>query len=634
MDARNISSDGSNRFGKSSWTAASGLKPVALDRIRVGGFLGRRVEANVKSLLAGLNSPMPEAFESFSRGQIPSERGGSRLSDLFKWVEGAAYALSHAPDAELGLELERIADLIQQAMPSLSNHPPSYGNLYVAGHFFQAAVAHQLATGNPELLDLACEWADRLIEQDRQRGWKGAATHHPSVEMGLITLARRTGDARYLNFAESVIGRFEVGETVGGLRIGKHARHAVCVTYLLTALAESALDTSSAGILERLNRLWEELVSTRLYLAGGIGYGEIIPEFPYDLPQVLEPGAHKDVAETCASVGLMMLTWRLFGAAPQSRHFDAIENTLYNHFLGALSLDHQGIFYFNPLRLLGTYPKVDLDRDAYRRTSLPELHRTSCCFTNAWRFLSILPQYVSSSDAESIYINLYTTCSFEHRLGDEVSISVEMESDYPHDGAVRLTITPSRPAAFRLFLRIPAWVSRGMLSISGESPCEVSGGSYHPVERLWHPGTRMTLEFEMPVRAIQSRPEITANLGQIAFARGPLIYCIEQADSDLPLESLCVSARLENVLNAVEAEWRPDFLEGVHVLHLPISSLSVPRHAGGDPYFEAGGVANSGSIPMVPYYARANRVGPSRWITLIGVWEEASGITKSLTPSD
>ena len=414
MDTRDLSPDGSKHSTKSSWTANTRLRPIALNKIQMGGFLGKRVEANVKSLLAGLSSEMPEAFEAYARDQIPSERGSSRLSDLFKWVEGAAYTLLHTPDPKLSLALDGMANLICQAMPSLSNHRSSYNNLYVAGHFFQAATAHELSTGDTKLLDLACEWADCLLEKDLQE----KPTHHPCIEMGLIYLGRRTGDTRYRNFAKAIIQSFEVGKSVGDLKISTHDRHAVCVTYLLTAMTELATDTSDTSALKHLNDLWNELVSTRLYLAGGIGYGEIIPKVPYDLPQVLGPDEHKDVAETCASIGMMMLTWRLFGANPQNQHFDTIENTLYNHFLGALSLDQQGIFYFNPLRLLGTHPKKDLDRDAYQRTFLPELHRTSCCFTNVWRFLSVLPQYISSASTDSIYINLYTTSSFEHQLDE------------------------------------------------------------------------------------------------------------------------------------------------------------------------------------------------------------------------
>ena len=168
-----------------------------------------------------------------------------------------------------------------------------------------------------------------------------------------------------------------------------------------------------------------------------------------------------------------------------------------------------------------------------------------------------------------------------------------METDYPHDGAVRVTVKPSRPAEFNLVLRIPAWISKGTCSISDDTPIEVNCGAYHIIDRLWQPETHIVLDFEMPVRAIQSKPEIVANRDQIAFAKGPLIYCAEQTDIDLPLESLRLPPQFEN---AATAEWRPDFLGGVHVLHLPLSSASVH---------------------LIPYYARANRSKSSQWITLI-----------------
>ena len=112
-------------------------KSVPLDQIQVDGFLGRRIRANVQSLLAGLTSPIAEAFEAMADGRLPTTRGGSRLSDLFKWLEGASYAAINNPSADLTSELSRVVDLIRSALPTLKTYPAGYQNLYVAGHFFQ-----------------------------------------------------------------------------------------------------------------------------------------------------------------------------------------------------------------------------------------------------------------------------------------------------------------------------------------------------------------------------------------------------------------------------------------------------------------------------------------------------------------
>ena len=83
--------------------------------------------------------------------------------------------------------------------------------------------------------------------------------------------------------------------------------------YLLTAVAD--LVRSGKGPDQRLNdavyRLWNNMIDRKMYLTGGIGAMQQWEGFGIDyfLPQGTDEGGC--YAETCASIGIMMLAERI-----------------------------------------------------------------------------------------------------------------------------------------------------------------------------------------------------------------------------------------------------------------------------------------------------------------------------------
>jgi len=142
-------------------------RPVSLRNVRPGGFLGRRIDRNGWSILMGLQSAIPRGFQARAAGrQAPENMRLAADSDLYKWLEGACYTLAATGDVALRAEIDRIAGLIlacqepdgyinTQVPPHARFDPKINHDLYIAGHFFEAAVAHWRATGASELLEAA-----------------------------------------------------------------------------------------------------------------------------------------------------------------------------------------------------------------------------------------------------------------------------------------------------------------------------------------------------------------------------------------------------------------------------------------------------------------------------------------------
>ena len=102
-------------------------------------------------------------------------------SDVYKWLEEAAYALAYQPDAQLQALCDEVVDLIARAQQPdgyldtpfqiksggyarrrrFSQIQQSH-EMYVMGHYIEAGVAYWQVTGNEQALQIACRMADCL----------------------------------------------------------------------------------------------------------------------------------------------------------------------------------------------------------------------------------------------------------------------------------------------------------------------------------------------------------------------------------------------------------------------------------------------------------------------------------------
>jgi DUF1680 family protein len=85
---------------------------------------------------------------------------------------------------------------------------------------------------------------------------------------------------------------------------------------------------------------------------------------------------------------------------------------------------------------------------------------------------------------------------------------------------------------FTLKLRIPGWARDAAATLNGE-PIDVTAATngYLAISRTWYPGDAVLLDLPMPAERIYAHPAVTADLGRVALRRGPLVYCLEEADN-------------------------------------------------------------------------------------------------------
>jgi uncharacterized protein len=608
------------------------LRPVPVGAVRLDDpFWAPRMRVNRDVTLPRQHRQCEETgrIDNFRRAsgkkQIDFQGIYFNDSDVYKWMEAAAFALASEPSPELKALLDGVIREVADAQDAsgylntyftFEREPERYTNLrdlhelYCAGHLLQGAVAHHRATGERTFLDVAVKLADHLCDTFGEgEGQHPGADGHEEIELAMVELYRDTGDERYLHQADFFLSqRGKKPPVVGGSAyhqdhvpfrdLKEVTGHAVRALYYACGAADLYAETGEPALREALDAQWENFHARRQYVTGGAGArweGEAFGG-DYELPN------DRAYSETCAAIASVMWNWRMLQLEGDPKYADDLETALYNGVISGLSLDGGRYFYQNPLA----------DRGRHRRQ---EWFGCACCPPNLARLLSELPGYFTSVSEEGAWVHLYAAGEADLTLPSGGAVRLTTETRYPWDGEVTIRVETDSPGPFTLFLRIPGWCRDASLAVNSESVnVGLASGSFAELHREWKSGDTVRLSLPMPVALLESHP-YTANTGRAAVRRGPLVYCLEAVDHpgvdawDLSLDP--------------DAAWTPehrdDLLGGVTVLTAEGRARDLSGWDG-RLYRENGSGAPTGSRPArltaIPYYAWANREpGPMQvWI--------------------
>lgn len=617
------------------------IRPVSFERVRFdGGFWGPRLATN-RAVTIPYDFAQCAAtgrLDNFAvaGGLKPGAHRGNRYddSDVYKVIEGAAYALATQPDPALDAQLDEWIGWIAAAqeedgylytartvdparMPDATG-PERWSflleshELYCLGHLFEAAVAHHAATGKRNLLDVALKAADLLVATfgagpDPLRGWDG----HQEVEIGLVKLYRITGRRAYLDLARHFL---EVRGTAAaeppgmnpGWRTYLQAHeppalqraavgHAVRAGYMYSAMADVAALTGDARHRAAIDALWQDVVGGKLYVTGGIGArgaGEAFGE-PYELPNATA------YAETCAAVANALWNHRMFLLSGETAHLDVLERVLCNGFLSGVSLSGDRFFYPNPLA------RRDGPVDPHGEGGRAPWFGTSCCPVNVARMVPSVPGLQYAVRGNELFVCLLQSGAATVDVAGR-AVRFRMRTDWPWSGEVaweaELADGRAEPLELRVRLRRPngtyaSPAPGGLYSYLAPREQKVESG-FHDLPLRLEPGSRLDGEWRLNLdaRRVVARAEVAACRGRVAIERGPLVYCVEGVDHEGRVEDLVLPDDAE-----LQPKWEPDLLGGVMTLvGRGLRAVRTP---------EGGLRGEPATIRMIPYYAWANR-GP------------------------
>jgi DUF1680 family protein len=616
-------------------TAKSALRPVTLDGVTFAadGFFGRWQHRNAIGTLPHCVDQLGTSGALHNLRLVTGEATGEFRnmwfadSDVHKTLEAAAWQLASQPDDERLLAfVDSTAALLSKAQgddgylnsyytavkPELRWQEPHYSHeMYCAGHLIQAAVAAARAGVAAELVAVARRFADLMVDRFGKADSPVALDGHPGIETALVELYRVTGHRPYLDLARRMLDQrghgLLNGERFGSTYLQDHvpvrqadevAGHVVRQLYLLAGMVDVAVETGDDELFEAARRLWEDAFGSKTYITGAQGSRHRDEAFgdPYELP------ADRAYGETCAAIASVQWNWRMLLATGGSRYADEMERALYNAVAGSTSLDGTHFFYSNPLHLRTGHDGSHEDAPSQR---LP-WYSCACCPPNLARLVASLHGYTATTDDTGLQVHLYSAGAVRAEV-DGVRIEVVTRTDYPWDGRVELTVTGSGPVD--LSLRVPDWCAEPSLLVDGVPLDVTPDDGYLRLRRDWSAGVTVVLDLAMPVRVVTAHPRVDAVRGCVALARGPLVYCVEQAD--LPADVVLEDVRIDPAAAVVHTA-----LPAVPVALTTEGAILSP---GGDALYRTGVPENAATpltLTAVPYFLWGNRSpGPMRvWI--------------------
>lgn len=545
-------------------------------------------------------------------------------SDVYKAIEAMAYSLKNHPDAAVQQKADEWIDKIAAAQ-----QPDGYLNTYYtltgldkrwtdmerhedycAGHLIEAAVAYYNTTGKRKLLDVAIRFADHIDNTFRvkNRPW---VSGHQEIELALMRLYHLTKEERYLKLADWFLDQRGRGYGKGKIwdewKNPKYCQddvpvkqqkeitgHAVRAMYQYTGAADVASVTNDPGYMNAMTTVWEDVVHRNMYLTGGIGSSGHNEGFTddFDLPN------SSAYCETCASVGMVFWNQRMNLLTGESKYIDVLERSLYNGALDGLSLSGDRFFYGNPLSSAGNYGRS-------------EWFGTACCPSNIARLVASLGDYVYGRSENGIWVNLFVASNTTFKFG-KTDVPLQLDTNYPWDGTVKISVNPAKKVAYALHVRIPGWANNvpvpGKLYeftnasnakvevlVNGKPTTYQVEKGYAVIDRTWQKGDVVEVKLPMDVRQVAARSEVKADQDRIALQRGPLVYCVEGVDNADKVWNLLVPAQ-------------PTFETKQHqVLDEPVvaiqANLSVVEAAPDGLSIQT----KPQTITAIPYYTWANR---------------------------
>jgi uncharacterized protein len=561
-------------------------------------------------------------------------------TDIYKTIEGASYSLSLFPDKKLDTYIDTLVAKIAAAEEPDGYlytartidplHPHAWAGkerwererelsheLYNSGHLYEAAAAHYFATGKKSLLNVALKNAD-LVCSVFGPGRRHVAPGHEIVEMGLVKLYRITGKKEYLQTAKDFIeerGRYTGydpkskdewkngaywQDNIPVVDQTEAEGHAVRAGYLYSGVADVAALTGDEKLLNAVDMIWENMVSKKIYVNGGIGavpsgerYGD-----NYELPNTTAYN------ETCAAIANVYWNQRMFLLHGDSKYVDVLERSLYNGLLSGIGLDGKSFFYSNAMQVKNSFSHnaLEITRAGW--------FDCSCCPTNLVRLLPSVPGYMYAQQGENVYVNLFANSTTELSVHNR-TLSVEQQNNYPWDGNLKFIVSPKTAEAFNLLIRIPGWAQNSVLPsdlysfvttsnnnvevrVNGQPVQYTMQKGYAVLSRKWKKGDVVEMNLPMDVRLVKANDNLKEDIGKVAVERGPLVYCAEWIDNN---------GKASNIVMPTNASFTSELankLNGIEVVKTNVPVVEISN---------LGTVVTTVAKPvtLIPYYAWANR---------------------------
>jgi DUF1680 family protein len=492
------------------------------DQVQLNGFLGQRILANEQNRLLAVDED--RLLISYRQRPGIHQWDGEHVG---KWLHAATLAWVNTQDPALRAKLDRVVTELLKTQGDdgyLGTYVPEkrWTSWDVWAHKYNliGLITYSRYTGDQTSFAACVRIADLLAktfgEQPGQLNIVMSGSHAgmapSSVLEPMVWMYRLTGDARYLEFCQSVLRRWDGPRgprIISDFAAGRGA-HQVgnAKAYEMMSCINGALElyrvTGDEQIIKAITHAWNDIITQRLYLTGTCSQHEYF-HVAHELPN-----ARQNIAETCVTVTWLQLNAHLLRLTGEAKYADELERTGYNQLLGAQHPDGSSWGYY--VELEDSQKPFSADFSGH------------CCLSSGPRGIVLLPQVAATTDADGIVVNFFESGDSHFTLADGRRATLHTETDFPLGETVRFKLTElDRAGPFSIKVRVPGWSRDVSVNVAGTTT-NGTPRSYQSVTRDWQTGD--TFEVRIP-----ARPRLImgqhSNVGLAALTYGPLVLAAD-----------------------------------------------------------------------------------------------------------
>jgi len=221
---------------------------------------------------------------------------------------------------------------------------------------------------------------------------------------------------------------------------------------------------------------------------------------------------HKHTGELCGSVFWVRYNQCFHLLYPEDeKYVNEIEKSIYN--VGLADLIGNRICYHT--HLVG---KKDVEYKGARNT---------CCEGQGTRLFGSLPEYIYTLTDDGLFIDLFAPSSIDWRIKD-TAMTLKMETAFPFQPEVRLSLKLAKSTPAKIRLRVPAWAAAKMpILVNGIKIATGKPSSYAVLDRIWSDGDIISFSLPMAFKLTHYEgAERVAGQERYALEYGPILLAL------------------------------------------------------------------------------------------------------------
>ena len=343
-----------------------------------------------------------------------------------------------------------------------------------------------------------------LVDATRSFG----GVNSSSILEPMVRLYRLTEEQKYLDFATYIV------ETGGAKNVNifecayenKLApyQYGISKAYELMSCFEGLLEYYYVTGIEKYKtaviNFGKAIIDTELSVIGSCGITHELFDHTKTRQTV---NLDMEQQETCVTVTWMKLCARLWELTKDTAFLDCVEHSFYNAYLGALNVEgnyceqaYQRFVVEKGLpKIVDTYllfdsysPLIPKRRGIKIGGSqiLGDFTYHGCCECIGAAGAGMFLRNAVVADEDGIFLNFFeagkSTICYQG-----VNVELNIETEYPVDGKIKIGIKTDKPISFALKVRIPGWTKEQ--------------GGYLTYEKEWSQD-EISLEWDMPIRTV------------------------------------------------------------------------------------------------------------------------------------